>query len=88
MNQENISHEDLLKQTAWQKAKLKQLCIRYNIPLKVDPRVVVSQPYTFVEIMVGGRSFYGFSKCSPRDKWDPNIGYAIALSRALRHLAM
>ena len=27
-------------------------------------------------------SGYGFSKCSPKDKFNPDIGYAIALSRA------
>lgn len=57
-----------------------------------DAEIVTRGPFSFCAVIATKRdgvtgppvvvSGYGFSKCSPKDKFNPDIGYAIALSRA------
>jgi len=55
---------------------------KITTPLEIK-RVVNKFPYTFVELKIPGGKVYGFSKCSPKDKYDPWVGFSIAASRAL-----
>ena len=65
----------------------KRAGIKCSIKLYAGTLIQVG-PYTCVEVVAyQGKPYiqshaYGFSKCSPRDKFNPDIGLAIALSRA------
>lgn len=57
------------------------------LPRLVYAEVVSIAPYTVARLTLGDKSAapaYGISKCSPLDKFDPNIGQSIAITRAVR----
>lgn len=45
-----------------------------------------AEPYTVVVVNHDTRKGVGFSKCCPRDKFDPELGKNIAYGRALKDL--
>jgi ribosomal protein L13E len=64
---------------------IRRLAARKGMNSKIvkKPSVVVRQPYIMVEVVYKGQRGHGFSKCSPRDTFDEDIGFSIAVSRAL-----
>lgn len=59
--------------------------LHLKAPLNVD-KVVIKRPYTMVEVTYGNDRFYGFSKASPKDPFDPQVGISIATFRAVREV--
>lgn len=64
--------------------KIRQLEKRYNAQGVKQPICVSQAPYTFVTVKYGDKKGVGFAKCSPRDKYDENIGFNIAVARAIK----
>lgn len=77
-------------------SKTKDALRAYIRNLTSEVEVVTQKPYTMVEILVydsqtfahgfwgAGRTYHGFAKCNPVDKWNPQRGYDIALGRAIK----
>jgi len=63
--------------------------VREAVPLVKILRndTVQAKPYTLVaieyEVPKGAYWAYGFSKCSPRDDWNSDLGVTIARNRAV-----
>lgn len=66
-------------------SNIRRLAARKGMNPKIikRPAVIVRQPYVMVEVQYKGQRGHGFSKCSPRDTFDEDIGFSIAVSRAL-----
>jgi hypothetical protein len=66
---------------------MRRLAARKNVSSVGKPSWSFRAPYTIVTVQSNGKTGIGFSKCSPKDKWDKGIGFNIALSRALDDVA-
>ena len=67
---------------------LEKLAKRHKVRNVKKMSCVSQKPYTTVAIEHGGQKYHGFSKCSPKDHWDPDIGFSIALSRAIKGIGV
>ena len=50
------------------------------------PAAIVRKPYVLAEITYCGQKGIGFAKCSPQDVFNEDIGFNIAVSRALEEV--
>jgi hypothetical protein len=66
--------------------KVRELAAQNNVEGVKKPSIVSQKPHTMVTIVHNDKIYYGFSKCAKKTRWNPDVGFSIAVERAIRSI--